>query len=83
MLENSHLSDCDLSLWADVWRRPWLSVTFGQELEEAMNLMAKTMETSHPLLVNELPNVLLDLDIDPNNQQYTSVEAQWQLSRQW
>ena len=49
-------------------RRPWLSGAFGLELSEAMMFLSKTMDTSHPLLIDEIHNVLIDKNLDPDDE---------------
>lgn len=63
----------------NAWKGPWLSGAFGRELAEALAFISAHMDTSHPLLQGELANVLVDRDLPPDADEWTTPEAQLKL----
>ena len=49
------------------------------EITDAMNSLSSCMDLLHPLWVDELHNVLLDKDLDPEDATWSSREQQLQL----
>ena len=63
----------------NAWKGPWMNGSFGREIQEALVFILGVMDSSHPLLQGELPNVLVDHDLDPMLAEYASPRAQLKL----